>query len=171
MTDIRPFHIDIPDNERTEAIDGRFRPQQTAEALGALLSSGYTRPVAMVAEDGQWLDEASRALLDMIGKAARDRPWTVLITARTTGDFSPLGDEVRLGLGAASGDGAEQVEVRGLQQPAEVLGIDGQGGAVDLKDDADQDKQQEFQAAVSARAAWIRSSERGSRTGIRAGGR
>jgi class 3 adenylate cyclase/tetratricopeptide (TPR) repeat protein len=94
----RVLHIDIADNERTAAIDGRFRPQQTAEALVALLSSGYTRPVAMVAEDGQWLDEASTALLEMIGEAARERPWTVLITARNnSSDFSPLGDEIELG--------------------------------------------------------------------------
>jgi class 3 adenylate cyclase/tetratricopeptide (TPR) repeat protein len=92
------LHIDIPDNERTATIDGRFRPQQTAEALVGLLSSGYSKPVAMIAEDGQWLDKASTALLEMIGEAARERPWTVLITART-GDagFTTLGDEVRLG--------------------------------------------------------------------------
>lgn len=93
----RVVHVDIPDNDRTAAIDGRFRPQQTAEALVALLSSGYTKPVAMVAEDGQWLDEASTALLDMIGEAARERPWTVLVTARTSDEFTPLGDEIKLG--------------------------------------------------------------------------
>lgn len=93
----RVVHIDIPDNERTQAIDGRFRPQQTAEALVSLLSNCYTRPVAMVAEDGQWLDEASTSLLEMIGEAARERPWTVLVTARSgDGGFTALGDEVRL---------------------------------------------------------------------------
>jgi len=93
----RVVHIDVPDNERTQAIDGRFRPEQTADALVSLLSSCYTKPVAMVAEDGQWLDEASTSLLEMIGKAARERPWTVLITARSEdGVFSALGDEVRL---------------------------------------------------------------------------
>ena len=94
----RVVHIDVPDNERTAAIDGRFRPQQTAEALVGLLSSGYSRPVTMIAEDGQWLDEASTALLEMIGEAARERPWTVLVTARShDGGFSPLGDEIKLG--------------------------------------------------------------------------
>lgn len=93
----RVVHIDIPDTERTRAIDGRFRPQQTAEALVSLLSNCYTKPVAMVAEDGQWLDEASTSLLGMIGEAARERPWTVLVTARSDdGGFSGLGDEVRL---------------------------------------------------------------------------
>jgi class 3 adenylate cyclase/tetratricopeptide (TPR) repeat protein len=94
----RVLHIDVPENERTAAIDGRFRPQQTAEVLVGLLSSGYSRPVTMIAEDGQWLDEASTALLEMIGEAARERPWTVLITARSNDDaFSPLGDEIKLG--------------------------------------------------------------------------
>lgn len=94
----RVMHIDVPDNERTAAIDGRFRPQQTAEALVGLLSSGYNRPVTMIAEDGQWLDEASNALLEAIGEAARERPWTVLVTARSHEDgFTPLGDEIKLG--------------------------------------------------------------------------
>jgi len=94
----RVVHIEVPDNERTAAIDGRFRPQQTAEALVGLLSSGYSRPVTMIAEDGQWLDEASTALLEMIGEAARERPWTVLITVRSSDSaFSPLGDEIKLG--------------------------------------------------------------------------
>lgn len=93
----RVVHVEVPDNERTAAIDGRFRPAQTAEALVGLLSAGYTKPVAMIAEDGQWLDEASRSLLELIGEAARERPWTVLVTARTgDDDFVPLGDEVRL---------------------------------------------------------------------------
>lgn len=93
----RVVHIDVPDNERTQAIDGRFRPQQTAEALVSLMSSCYTRPVAMIAEDGQWLDEASTSLLEMIGEAARERPWTVLVTARSEGgEFTALGDEIRL---------------------------------------------------------------------------
>src|SRR5690606_11806926 len=36
-------------------------------------------------------------LLELIGEAARERPWTVLVTARTgDDDFVPLGDEVRL---------------------------------------------------------------------------
>lgn len=90
-------HIDIEDNETTRAIDAQFRPSRTADALIELLSAGNTKPVALVVEDGQWLDEASEALLSKIEEAAKTRPWTILVTARTEGDFQPMGDEIALG--------------------------------------------------------------------------
>lgn len=92
----RVAHIDVPENERTAALDAQFRPTVTADTLVGLLSGGFKKPVAMVAEDAQWLDEASTALLERIGAAARTRPWTVLVTARRQPGFTPLGDEVVL---------------------------------------------------------------------------
>lgn len=92
----RVAHIDVEENERTSALEAQFRPGVTADSLIGLLSGGFKRPVAIVAEDAQWLDEASTALLERIGVAAKSRPWTVLITARHQEDFTPLGDEVAL---------------------------------------------------------------------------
>ncbi|HXV71881.1 MAG TPA: adenylate/guanylate cyclase domain-containing protein, partial [Acidimicrobiia bacterium] len=92
------MHIEIEDNEVTRAIDPQFRPQKTADAVIDVLSAGHTRPVAMVAEDGQWLDEASLSLLRRVGEAADTRPWTVMITSRSNDSgFEPMGNEIRLG--------------------------------------------------------------------------
>lgn len=91
------MHIEIEENQRTSEIDPQFRPERTADVLIELLSAGYTRPVAVVAEDGQWLDEASLRLLARIGDAAAERPWTVLVTARATeSHFAPMGEEIVL---------------------------------------------------------------------------
>jgi class 3 adenylate cyclase/tetratricopeptide (TPR) repeat protein len=91
------LHIDVEDNEATAQIDPQFRPDRTADVLIEILSAGYTRPVALIAEDGQWLDEVSLRLLDRIGKAATEHPWTVLVTARDSdGEFASMGDEIVL---------------------------------------------------------------------------
>lgn len=91
------MHIDVDDNEKTAVIDPRFRPERTADVLVELLSAGYSRPVALVAEDGQWLDEASTKLLQRVGIAAADHPWTVLVTVRRPeSDFESMGEEIAL---------------------------------------------------------------------------
>jgi class 3 adenylate cyclase/tetratricopeptide (TPR) repeat protein len=90
------MHIEVPDNERTADIEPEFRPERSADVLIELLSSGYSRPVAIVAEDGQWLDEPSLRLLGRIGEAAAERPWTIFLTARPEADFQPLGEEIVL---------------------------------------------------------------------------
>jgi tetratricopeptide (TPR) repeat protein len=52
-------------------------------------------PFAVIAEDGQWLDDASVGLLQRIGAAAESRPWTVIVTAQLgEGDFEPLGQQI-----------------------------------------------------------------------------
>lgn len=92
------MHIDIEDNETTSAIDPQFRPDRTADALIELLSAGGTLPIAIVAEDGQWLDKSSLGLIQKVGEAAESRPWTVLVTARSEdAAFEPAGEEIRLG--------------------------------------------------------------------------
>jgi class 3 adenylate cyclase/predicted ATPase len=90
-------HIEIEDNDVTSSIDSRFRPERTADALIELLSAVHTRPIAIIAEDGQWLDEASSGLLSRLGQAAVERPWTVLVTARLgDNDYEAMGDEIAL---------------------------------------------------------------------------
>lgn len=91
------MHIEIDDNEETSAIDPKFRPDRTADALIEILEQMHLGPFATLAEDGHWMDDASLQLLKRIGGAARTRPWTVVITARCDdSDFEPLGDEVAL---------------------------------------------------------------------------
>ena len=91
------LQITVEDTEDTAAIEPRFRPERTAEAIIDLLAAIHDEPLVVVAEDGQWLDAASHALLVRIGEAAASRPWTVIVTARVSDtDFTPVGDEVRL---------------------------------------------------------------------------
>lgn len=104
--DLRPLipllgdvlHIDIADNETTAAIDPRFRPERTAAAIVDLLSELHNEPFAVVADDAQWLDEASRNLLLRIGSAAETRPWTVIATTRDLEglDVNSFGDGIAL---------------------------------------------------------------------------
>lgn len=90
-------HISFDDTEETGAIDARFRPEQTAATIIELLGSLIQGPFAALAEDAQWLDAASRGLLQKIGDAAATRPWTVITTARRESEqIEVLGDEVRL---------------------------------------------------------------------------
>lgn len=91
------MHIDVPENATTSAIETRFRPDRTFDALMELFESAISGPMAIIAEDGHWLDEASLDMLQRLGRAAGSRPWTVIVTARPVEqDFEPLGDEVAL---------------------------------------------------------------------------
>jgi tetratricopeptide (TPR) repeat protein len=91
------LQIQMPDNEVTETIDPQFRPERTADVMVQLLERIHTGPFAVIVEDGQWLDQASLALLERIGVAAESRPWTVIVTARTeTGRFGAVGTSLRL---------------------------------------------------------------------------
>jgi tetratricopeptide (TPR) repeat protein len=91
------LHIEIPDTPDTTAIDPRFRPERTADALIKLIGSVHRGPFIVIAEDGQWLDDASLGVLKRIGTAAESKPWTVIVTAVTgKGGFEPLGQEIVL---------------------------------------------------------------------------
>jgi hypothetical protein len=105
-TELLPFipllgdvlHIDVPDNETTEAMDTRFRPERTADVVVDLLTALHDEPFAVITEDGQWLDDASVNLLRRIGTAAERRPWTVIATMRGVeeADHDTFGDEIGL---------------------------------------------------------------------------
>jgi len=91
------MHIDVPDTEETAAIDPRFRPERTADAVIELFDAVQAGPFAVLAEDGHFMDEPSIELLRRIGVAAESRPWTVIFTARRDRDrFEPLGEEISL---------------------------------------------------------------------------
>ena len=91
------LHIEVPETEDSLAIEPRFRPDRAADAVIDLIGRVHTGPFAAIAEDGQWLDEASVNLLKRVGAAAESRPWTVIVTANTEhGGFEPLGTEVVL---------------------------------------------------------------------------
>ena len=91
------MHIAVEDNDVTSVLDPQFRPQRLADAVAELLDTTETGPLAVLAEDGHWMDDASIQLLRRIGTAAETRPWTVIFTARREDtEFEPIGDEVPL---------------------------------------------------------------------------
>ncbi|HKZ19102.1 MAG TPA: adenylate/guanylate cyclase domain-containing protein [Acidimicrobiia bacterium] len=91
------LHIEIPDTPDTSAIDPQFRPERTADAVIKLIESTNRGPFIVIAEDGQWLDDASLGALKRLGTAAESKPWSVIVTAVTgKGDFEPIGQEIVL---------------------------------------------------------------------------
>lgn len=91
------MHIEVPDNDETAVIGPKFRPDRTAEAVIELLTTLHSGPLAIVGEDGHWMDEASIGLLRRIGEAAQNRSWSVIFTARPGKEgFEPLGEVITL---------------------------------------------------------------------------
>ncbi len=91
------MQIRVPDTPETEAIDPRFRPERTGAAVVELIETIHPGPFALIAEDAQWLDDASMTLLKRVGTAAESRPWTVILTARLDEPgFAPQGDAMIL---------------------------------------------------------------------------
>ncbi len=71
------------------AIAEQFRAERTHRAVGDLLEAAFpTRAVARI-EDVQWMDDASRSLLDSLARRLGRLPWIVVSTRRATG--LPLG--------------------------------------------------------------------------------
>jgi class 3 adenylate cyclase/tetratricopeptide (TPR) repeat protein len=77
------LHITIPDIPETARIDPQFRRPQTEAAVVALLGEVADGPLAVIAEDHQWMDEASASLLIRLGRETQERAWLVVATSRT----------------------------------------------------------------------------------------
>jgi tetratricopeptide (TPR) repeat protein len=91
------MHISVADTTETAEIDPQFRPERTAASVIELLSTINSEGFAIVVADGQWLDDASLFLLERLGIAAKSRPWTVIVTARSDDHhFAPMGDTIAL---------------------------------------------------------------------------
>ena len=88
-------HIEVPDTPATAAIEPRFRPARTADALVRLLDRLFAGGGVIVAEDGHWMDEASLGLVRRLAAAAATRPWMMVVTARTLEDT--VGEVIELG--------------------------------------------------------------------------
>ncbi|MGB7858883.1 MAG: adenylate/guanylate cyclase domain-containing protein, partial [Acidimicrobiia bacterium] len=93
------MHIEAADNETTAAYDPQFRPDRAADAFVEFLESLYTAPLVVLAEDVHWIDEASMGLLEHLGRAAEDRSWSVVLTARPEElSVEAPGGQIALGL-------------------------------------------------------------------------
>jgi predicted ATPase/class 3 adenylate cyclase len=100
-------NLPVPDSELTAS----FGPQTRDELLRSLLleclrDRAATAPLLLVLDDCHWIDAASHALLEFLGRHVADQPVLILaIARRTVGDPSPLASlsqlphftEIRLG--------------------------------------------------------------------------
>lgn len=77
-----PLDISIEDNERTAALDDRFRRQRIEEVTGELLAAVLPRPALVTIEDAHWMDEASADLLRRLALNIEQGPWLVVVTRR-----------------------------------------------------------------------------------------
>ncbi|MGE0025792.1 MAG: AAA family ATPase [Thermoleophilia bacterium] len=78
--------VAVPETTSTRRLDPEFREVRlhdvVIDALGSL-----DEPFAIVMDDAQWADTASRGLMTALARAARDRRWA-LITAGRPGSWS-----------------------------------------------------------------------------------
>jgi class 3 adenylate cyclase/tetratricopeptide (TPR) repeat protein len=93
-------------------------------AVTSVLERSFHRPLLLVVEDAQWLDEASAELLRHLGRQARTRPWLLVIVRREGEGQSVLGsDGTRIDVGPLDpADAARLVRERAITPllPAQV---------------------------------------------------
>ncbi|MGH1489806.1 MAG: adenylate/guanylate cyclase domain-containing protein [Acidimicrobiales bacterium] len=80
------FGADLPLSEADESTLPEFRQLLVNESIVGLLARTLTVPAVVVAEDLQWVDPASRALLAALAGHCSDRPWVVVATRRPGGE-------------------------------------------------------------------------------------
>jgi len=83
---------DAEPTPETRVLDDRFRQERLADTLVQLLSAGLPGPALIVAEDAQWMDDASASLFRRLLSAATQRSWLVLVARRPVERGLDLGD-------------------------------------------------------------------------------
>ena len=74
--------IPIEPSEEVLAIDTRFRPARTSDALIRLMDRRRPGPLIITVDEAHWCDEASAQLLERLAAAAKERPWLMLVARR-----------------------------------------------------------------------------------------
>lgn len=74
-------HLDFPENEITQQLDGEVRAANTRELLIQILNAfAHEKPMGVVIEDGQWLDSSSWTLTWMVSQQVQ--PAILIIATR-----------------------------------------------------------------------------------------
>jgi tetratricopeptide (TPR) repeat protein len=81
-----PFGADTGAQGDPGASDPSRRRNLMHGAIDTLLTATLGMPTLLVFEDTQWMDEASRALLDHLVHSAVSKPWLVCVTRRPEGE-------------------------------------------------------------------------------------
>jgi class 3 adenylate cyclase/tetratricopeptide (TPR) repeat protein len=88
-------HIEIPSTPEVDAIDPRFRGDRLADLIIQILDLTTPGPLALILEEIQWMDEASRELSEHLMTATDTHPWLILTTRfGQEGGFEPEGTPV-----------------------------------------------------------------------------
>jgi len=92
-------HIEAPPSPEVAALDPHFRAEVTADAVTRLLAAAHAGPLAIIAEDSHWADDASARLLNRIERECAERPWLLIVARREAeSGFHPASSarEIRL---------------------------------------------------------------------------
>ena len=74
--------VDVDPSEEVQAILPQFRPDRTADIVIELLDLLLTGTTVFRIEDAHWADESSSHLAQRLARAARTRPWAIVVARR-----------------------------------------------------------------------------------------
>ena len=104
-------HVDVELTPEVNAIDPRFRRDRLADIVIRILELARPGPLALILEEGQWMDEASTELAQRLCRATSDRPWLALTTrVNPEGGYEPEGTQV-ITLGPLDAEDATSIVV------------------------------------------------------------
>ena len=75
-----PLELDLPDTDESRTLAPQFRPARVADVTIDFLQAVLPGPRLVVFENVQWMDEASRALLERAIARAGDDRWMIVCT-------------------------------------------------------------------------------------------
>ena len=73
-------HIEVETTADVDAIEPRYRGERLAHVIIRILELARPGPIALILEEVQWMDEASRDLAEHLIAATETHPWLVLTT-------------------------------------------------------------------------------------------
>ncbi len=85
--------VDVPPTPETQALDERFIPERLADVMIRFLYTSLAQTTtALVVEDAQHMDEASRELLRRLARAGADRKQLIVVTHDGSGALFDAAD-------------------------------------------------------------------------------
>jgi class 3 adenylate cyclase/tetratricopeptide (TPR) repeat protein len=79
------LNLPVPDNRLTGPLDPAARAELLRSVLaGELREQARSSPLALLVEDGHWIDPSSRALLEHLARDLADAPLLLVVTTRPT---------------------------------------------------------------------------------------
>lgn len=80
-----PLGLALPESSQVAELDDQFRPSRTHATVSALLRATNDQPTLFLIEGTQWMDEASRDLLNTLIAGIEPLPWLIILS-RQPGD-------------------------------------------------------------------------------------